>query len=47
MKTIASIQRIHKMGDMPLSPIFLIVYVDDMLLSSRNAEEVAELARQL
>ena len=47
MTTIASIQRIHKMEDKPLSAIFLILYMDDMLLSSRNAEEVAELARQL
>ena len=47
MKTIASIQRIHKMEDKPLSAIFLILYMDDMLLSSRNAEELAKQVRQL
>ena len=30
-----------------LGSIFLIIYVDDMLLSGRHAKELAELVRQL
>ena len=29
------------------SPIFLIIYVDDMLLSGRHTRELAKLVRQL
>ena len=29
------------------SPIFLIIYMDDMLLSNRHTEELTELVRQL
>ena len=29
------------------SPIFLIIYMDNMLLSGRHVEELAELVRQL